>query len=140
MVKVEDTHFPEADDYIARLKSGEVNQELVIVAIPSHDKNEKPIKDQDQWADACLELLGDLYGGATAFKTFKGIYKKDDGSFVCDNPIMIESFACSADIEDAGRLQQLLDFAKRLGQKAKQEAVMIVIGRAMFLIKDFKRS
>lgn len=57
---------------IATLKDG-LRHDLLILAIPSHDRENKPIHDQTVWADAALELFSALFTGATAFETFKGI-------------------------------------------------------------------
>jgi len=48
---------------------------LVILFIPSHDRGEKELKTRDLWADAALNLFADLFGGATAFDTYAGIYR-----------------------------------------------------------------
>ena len=75
--------FAETEDIISVLQAGE-KQDIVILIIPSHDKDEKPIKNQDVWAGEAMELIKDLYGGATAFMTFAGIYLTDDGRTLHD--------------------------------------------------------
>ncbi len=82
--------FPEFDKIISILQSDE-RQDLVILIIPSHDKREEELTDQEMWANAAMDVFADLFGGATAFKTFAGIYKAKDGKILHDNPIMIES-------------------------------------------------
>ena len=87
MSSADDNLFPEVDKIISLL-SAEAQQEIVVLAIPSHDKSNKPLKDQSEWASAALKVFADLYRGATAFgfKTegeetgpIKGIFKTDDG-------------------------------------------------------------
>ena len=55
----------DAEQVISLLLSGE-RQDLLILIVPSHDRHEKPLRNQDEWANAALDLFGELYGGATA--------------------------------------------------------------------------
>lgn len=130
--------FPEVNEIIALL-SAESPQETVIIVIPSHDKKNKELGEVDmkEWASAAMELFADLYVGATAFQTFKGIYKTDDGQYLYDNPILIESYATVEAIQDPGNLSQLVRLAKRMGRSLRQEAIMLVIGHVMYYVKDY---
>lgn len=83
--------FPGVDQIISIINKDE-RQDIVILIIPSHDKNEKPLNNQELWAGNALDLFGDLYRGATAFQTFQGIYKDDAGKVYRDKPILIESY------------------------------------------------
>jgi hypothetical protein len=118
--------FPETEDIISILQSGE-RQDILILIIPSHDKDEKPLKNQDMWAGQAMEIFKDLYEGATAFATFAGIYLTDDGRTLHDKPILIESYASRADLEDKERLNELVRFCKRMGREAKQDAVALIV-------------
>jgi hypothetical protein len=110
---------------------------LVILAIPSHDKNGKALNNQDQWAQAALDVFAELYGGATAFETFAGIYKDDTGQVHRDKPILIESYVAEGDLEDETKLRQLCDFIRRMGAETRQKAVMLVIDNVFHEITDF---
>jgi hypothetical protein len=121
---------------ISRLQARE-RQDLIILAIPSHDKKEKELKDQDQWANAALDLFADLYGGATAFNTFAGIYKDNSGKIYRDKPILIESYAMKQDLEDPQKLGHLLNFIRRMGRETRQKAVALIIDNVFYEITDF---
>ncbi len=138
MAKRDELLFPEIEDFIAVLQSGEPQQELVILVVPSHDKKNRALKDQAEWADAALRLFADLYRGATAFAASKGVYKTDRGQYLFDVPVLIESYADVSDIENPDKLSELVAFARRMGQEAHQECVMIIVARARFYITDFK--
>ena len=72
-------------------------QVLVILFIPSHDRDEKELKTRDLWADAALDLFAELFGGATAFDTYAGIYRdKVRGKDLRDKPILVESYTASS--------------------------------------------
>ncbi len=128
--------FPEVEEWISVLQSG-VRQDIVILIIPSHDKKEKEIKNQDVWAGEAMELFKELYRGATAFETFAGIYLTDDGKTLHDKPILIESYVSREALEDKRRLNQLVSFMKRMGRETKQAAVAVVINDVFHEITEF---
>ncbi len=128
--------FPEVQEIISVLQSG-TRQDIVILIIPSHDKNEKQVKNQDVWASEAMELFKDLYRGATAFETFAGIYLTEDGKTLHDKPILIESYVAREALEDKRRLNQLVGFMKRMGRETKQAAVAVVINDVFHEITEF---
>ena len=109
----------------------------MILIIPSHDKNEKLLRDQEIWAGSAMELFADLYGGATAFQTFQGIYKDTEGKVYHDKPILIESYVQRAKLVDEGALQELLAFARRMGRETRQKAVALIINDVFHEITEF---
>ncbi len=94
--------------------------------------------DQEMWANAAMELCAELFGGATAFFTFAGIYKTADGKILHDKPILIESYVRRADLDDRGKLTNLLRFLKRLGRETNQAAVGLVINSVFHEITDYR--
>jgi len=112
-------------------------QDIVILIIPSHDKNEKPLKDQELWAGNAMDLFADLYRGGTAFQTFQGIYKDTEGKVYRDKPILIESYVERSRLVDEATLQQLLEFAKRMGRETQQKAVALIINDVFHEITEF---
>lgn len=106
---------------------------MVVIAIPSRTRpdkagNTREVKDQDQWADAALELFAKLFGGATGYRAFGGSYWSDKlDKLLLDIPIMIESLASDEEVNDKKRLQQLGEFALRLARKTDQECVFMAI-------------
>jgi hypothetical protein len=89
------------------------------------------------WAGEAMELFKDLYGGATAFKAFAGIYRTKEGKTLRDVPILIESYVSRPDLEDEERLRQLLRFMKRMGKETRQKAVAVVINDAFHEVTKF---
>src|SRR2546430_13858700 len=106
---------------IAALRYG-VSQVPVILFIPSHDRKKKPLQDQHLWASQAMDLFGQLYTGATAFRALDGVFL-DNGTLLHDQPIMIESYADRSSVEDPARLGQLVAFARRMGRETRQAAV-----------------
>jgi hypothetical protein len=128
--------FPEVEQIISIINKDE-RQDLVILIIPSHDRNDKPLKDQEIWAGNAMDLFADLYRGATAFQTFQGIYKDTEGKVYHDKPILIESYVERSRLVDEATLQQLVAFAKRMGRETQQKAVALIINDVFHEITEF---
>jgi len=113
-------------------------QVLVILFIPSHDRDEKELKTRDLWADAALNLFADLFGGATAFDTYAGIYRdKVRGKDLKDKPVLVESYTEIERVRNLAVLNDLVSFMKRMGKEAKQAAVAVVINNVFHEITNF---
>lgn len=84
-----------------------------------------------------MDLFADLYGGATAFQTFQGIYKDSDGKIYNDKPILIESYVKRETLTDVATLNQLVDFSRRMGAETRQKAVALIINDVFHEITDF---
>jgi hypothetical protein len=128
---------PEAERIARDMEMGK-QQVLVILFIPSHDRDERELKDRDLWADAALDLFSDLFDGATAFDTYAGIYRdKVRGKDLKDKPILVESYTKIERIKDLTVLNNLVSFMKRMGKETKQAAVAVVIDNAFHEIDKF---
>jgi hypothetical protein len=138
MAKRQKHLFPELDEIIAALRSDR-RQDLVIIFVPSHDKREQPLPDQDQWAHAACNLLGELFNGATAFRALAGVYKAPDGRILQDQPILVESYVEREDLEDVHKLRTLLSFLKRMGRETNQQAVGLVVNHVFHEITRFSQ-
>ncbi len=131
--------FPEVEQIISIINKDE-RQDLVILIIPSHykeNKKDKPLKDQEIWAASAMDLFAELYTGATAFQTFQGIYKDNEGEVHRDKPILIEAYVERSKLVDEATLQQLLAFAKRMGRETKLKAVAVIINDVFHEITKF---
>lgn len=130
------TSFPEWLQ--GRLRFG-LADDCVIVFVPSHARDKSQLKDQAEWASQALDLMGKLYGGATGFSQLCGIWRDDenDGQLLTDNPIMIQSLAKRADVEDEKKISELAAFLKRMGKTTKQGAVAVVFNNAIHFISDY---
>jgi hypothetical protein len=113
--------------------------DMLILFVPSHQRDKTRLTDQDVWASKALEIMGRLYGGATGFPNLRGIWRDDEdgGKLLDDEPIMIQSLAKRADVEDEAKLSELAAFLKLMGKKTKQGAIAIVFNDAMHLITKY---
>jgi hypothetical protein len=121
-----------------RLRFGRAD-DTVIIFIPSHARDKTRLNNQDAWASQALELMGKLYGGATGFTELRGIWRDDEdgGKLLDDEPIMIQSLAKRADVEDEGKLEELARFLKLMGKKTKQGAIAVVFNDAIHFNTNF---
>lgn len=53
---------------------------LVVLFVPSVERDERTPIDQTHWVDAALEMFGRVFGGATAYPKAKGIWRDDERS------------------------------------------------------------
>jgi hypothetical protein len=49
---------------------------LLVLFIPSVDRFSQPI-DQEVWVDQALKVLGECFGGATAYPQGRGVWRDD---------------------------------------------------------------
>lgn len=127
-------HTHQAKRLIAEIRNGQPHA-LVIIAVPSHDRRNKPLNNQELWADAALRIFSSLFGGATAFRTFKGIYRsQDSGEDLVDEPILIESYVEESTVMAVPTLRSFLEFLHRLKRETDQETVLLVINSFRFFV------
>src|SRR3954454_21353565 len=120
-------------DFAAALGASKAASALLVLFIPSKDRNNQPI-DQPYWVEEALNTLGRLFGGATAFPQGRGIWRDDaqGGVLLFDEPVVIQCYTGSHVIED--KILALSDFLHRMGREAHQGAVGLVIGGEYFEI------
>lgn len=99
---------------------------LLVLYIPSGDRDEKPI-DQATWVNKALEMLGLHFGGGTAFPQGKGVWRDDarGGKLIYDAPVIIQCYTNEATLEQSA--PALHSFLMALGVETKQGAVGFVV-------------
>ena len=66
------------------------NQRLVILFIPSKDRNGKELKDSDMWVDSAIKILSKQFGGATVMAPAQGAWYNPQ-----TRKVIRECYACS---------------------------------------------
>lgn len=114
---------------------------LVVLFVPSVERDGITAIDQEHWVDAALETFGQLFGGATAFPRAKGVWRDDEmgGVLVKDQPVVIHCYTTPEDIIDPDRLNRLGSFCRRMGREAHQGEVGLVIGDEYLAFRDFTK-
>src|SRR5438105_12359876 len=113
---------------------------LIVLFVPSVERDGATPIDQDFWVNSAVELLGRIFGGATAYPKARGIWRDDEraGALVKDEPVLIHCYTTPEDIHDLANLSELGRFCRRLGREAKQGEVGLVVGDEYFAIRQFE--
>lgn len=124
----------------ARVLSGGRKRVLVVLFVPSVERDGTTTIDQPLWVDSSLEMFGRVFGGATAYPKAKGIWRDDErgGALVKDEPVVVHCYTTPADIEDGRSLAELGSFCRRMGREAHQGEIGLVVGDEYFAIRDFR--
>lgn len=122
-----------------RILRGGRKRVLVVLFVPSVERDGTTSIDQQHWVDQALEMFGHVFGGATAYPRAKGVWRDDErgGALVRDEPVVIHCYTTPAEIEDATRLAELGRFCRRMGREARQGEIGLVVGDEYFAIRDF---
>lgn len=112
---------------------------LVVLFIPSVERDGQTAFDQGLWVDSALEMFGRVFGGATAYPRAKGIWRDEerDGALIKDEPVLIHCYMRPEDIEDEGKQAELGRFCRRLGRETNQGEIGLVVGDEYFAVTDF---
>lgn len=113
---------------------------LMVLFIPSVERDGKTPVDQQRWIEAALEMCGRVFGGATAYPRAQGVWRDDErsGALIRDEPVLIHCYTRPEDIEDPSNLAALGAFCRLMGRSAKQGEVGLVLGNEYFAIRDFE--
>src|SRR6058998_2282544 len=115
-------------DYATRLGASKAAATLLVLFIPSHDRFDQLIE-QDDWVREALAVLGRCFGGATAYPQGRGVWRDDaqGGKLLFDEPVVIQCYTGEEILEQNS--DSLRTFLTRLGSEARQGAVGFVIDR-----------
>ena len=111
---------------------------LVVLFVPSVERDGTTSIDQSHWVNQALEMFGRVFGGATAYPKAKGVWRDDerDGRLVMDEPVVVHCYTTPADIENPRNLSELGMFCREMGRQTRQGEVGVVIGDEYFAIRD----
>ena len=119
--------------------SGGRKSVLIVLFVPSVERDGRTVIDQNHWVDAALEMFGRVFGGATAYLQAKGIWRDDErgGALVKDEPVVVHCYTTPVEIQDSRNLAQLGSFCRTMGREARQGEVGLIVGDEYFAIRDF---
>jgi hypothetical protein len=117
----------------------DIRSRALQIFIPSVDRYEAPIDPgQEHWVEECLRVLGEAFGGATAFPPARGVWRDDEreGILVYDNTVIVFSYFTDSHM-NTGTETAVLKFAKRLGREANQGEVGLYVDEKYYAIRNF---
>src|SRR5258705_10003426 len=87
-------------DFAGVLGASKAAAALLVLFIPSKDRGDQPI-DQGYWVDEALNVLGMLFGGATAFPQGRGVWRDDaqGGKLLFDEPVVMQCYTSAHMLE-----------------------------------------
>jgi hypothetical protein len=114
---------------------------LIVLFVPSVERDGATAIDQEYWVGAVLDMLGRTFGGATAYPKAKGVWRDDErgGSLVKDEPVVIHCYTTPEAVQNSEKLGELGRFCRRMGREAKQGEIGLVIGDEYFAIRQFEK-
>ena len=112
---------------------------LIVLFIPSVERDGITPIDQSHWVNASLKMLGQTFGGATAYPKATGVWRDDErgGALITDEPVVVHCYTTPENVQDEKNLANLGDFCRRMGREARQGEIGLVIGDEYFAIRDF---
>ena len=123
-----------------RVLRGGRKRVLVVLFVPSVERDGTTHIEQQGWVDASLEMFGRVFGGATAYPKAKGVWRDDErgGALVMDEPVVVHCYTTPADIQDDANLAALGTFCRKMGREARQGEIGLVVGDEYFAIREFE--
>ncbi len=124
----------------ARVLAGGRKRVLVVLFVPSVERDGTTTIDQEYWVGAALDMFGHVFGGATAYPKAKGVWRDDErgGTLVKDEPVVVHCYTTPEDVQDSKNLAELGRFCKRMGREAQQGEIGLVVGDEYFAIRQFE--
>lgn len=112
---------------------------LIILFVPSADRQGRTLGTQDQWKGKCLQFFGETYGGATAMPRAEGVWRDDEngGALIHDFPILIHCYVTEEQAADKKLQAKLHAFCRKMGREMKQGEVALVVNGQYHGIRDF---
>ena len=112
---------------------------LVVLFVPSVERDGETEIDQEYWVNEALGLFGRVFGGATAYPRAKGVWRDDErgGALVRDEPVVVHCYLEPEQIESPEALAELGRFCRRMGREARQGEIGLVIDDEYFAIQDY---
>lgn len=112
---------------------------LVVLFVPSVERDGTTAVDQDHWVKASLEMLARIFGGATAYPRGKGIWRDDEraGRLVWDEPVIVHCYMDPEDFAVPEKQADLAAFCRRMGRETKQGEVGVIVDDEYIAIRDF---
>jgi hypothetical protein len=112
---------------------------LVVLFVPSVERDGKTEISQDSWVAAALTMFGSVFGGATAYPKARGVWRDDErgGVLVFDEPVVVHCYTTPVLISTEENLGRLGAFCRKMGRDTNQGEIGLVIGDEYLAIQDY---
>ena len=122
--------------------AGGSKRSLLVMFVPSVERDGSTPVDQERWVSETLGMLGEVFGGATAYPKARGVWRDDErgGVLVFDEPVVVQAYVSPEAIEEPDNLAALATFCRRMGRETRQGEIGLVIDDEYFAIRDFEEA
>lgn len=112
---------------------------LLVLWVPSADREGRALPDQDEWKNKALKLFGETFGGATAMPRAEGVWRDDEagGRLIRDFPILVHCYVTEDQLQERKLLTKLANFCRRMGRDTRQGEVALLIDGVFHSFTDF---
>jgi hypothetical protein len=112
---------------------------LVVLFVPSVERDGSTKISQDKWVEAALGMFGSVFGGATAYPRARGVWRDDErgGKLVFDEPVVVHCYTTPDLISAEDNLANLGAFCRKMGRETNQGEIGLVIGDEYLAIQDY---
>ena len=112
---------------------------LLVLFIPSADRDGKTLTNQDDWKKNAKEFFGATYGGATAMPRAEGIWRDDErgGALIPDFPVLLHCYMTEEQALDKKLQAKLGTFCRKMGKEMKQGEVALVLDGVFHTFSHF---
>jgi len=116
------------------------NPVLIILFIPTQDKNSKPLIDARMWLDAGITLLSELFGGATVMTAQGCWFNAETKEIVREEVNLVHSYVSIADAKKIDNFLKLGNFLHRMGAEANQGEIGVVVDQVFHRITNYRKT
>src|SRR5277367_7038647 len=115
---------------------------LVVLFIPSVERDGKTAIDQTFWSEEALKMFGAAFGGATAYPKARGAWRDDEkgGALVFDDTVVVHCYTTPKDVQTPAKMKKVAAFCERMLVEAKQGEVGLVIADEYFAFRNLKET
>lgn len=113
---------------------------LVVLFVPSRERDGLTEIDQEFWVEVALKMFGQIFGGATAYPRARGIWRDDErgGALVRDHPVVIHCYTTPEALKGPKNIDALSAFCHRMGRDTHQGEVGLILDDEYIAISHFE--
>ena len=120
-----------------KIGAGSANAVLIILFIPTKDRNGEDLIDADVWLNSGITVLSEEFGGATVMAPAEGAWcNPANGEVVREKVHLVHSYG-NPDVSLAC-FESIADFMHRLGRLTNQGEIGIVVAGVFHRITDYR--
>ncbi len=82
---------------------------LVVLFIPSVERDGTTAIDQTFWAEEALKMFGEAFGGATAYPKARGVWRDSEngGTLVFDDTVVVHCYTTTKDVQTPEKMKKV---------------------------------